>query len=194
MSEFTCPTCGHRSEDAEEMIEHRVSSHPSSSSDESGAAPTAPPPEASSPEKKGLPVAGIAVGVVLLALAVGAALYFLVLKGDDSQTITGKVGLTDIDGDWTEGEPCSGSGGYEDLREGARVTVADGGGETIAVGRVDDSKAENEFGCLLSFTVEDVPSSDFYDIEVASRGGLKYSHQELEDDEWDVFLTIGDGL
>lgn len=46
-------------------------------------------------------------------------------------------------------------------------------------------------GCTVVFEV-DVPTEDFYAIEVGRRGELSYSRQELEEKDWNVSLTLGD--
>lgn len=88
---------------------------------------------------------------------------------------------------------CWGNGGYDDLREGAQVTVTDPDGRTIALGSVTGSSLQDTdagLQCVLSFEVEDVPrGAGFYGVEVAHRGVVRRG-------EADVFtrafqLTIG---
>ncbi|WP_155855285.1 hypothetical protein [Actinotalea ferrariae] len=44
--------------------------------------------------------------------------------------------------------------------------------------------------CTFPFTV-DVPDSDFYSIEVAHRGKVNFSRQDLEAEGWVVALSVG---
>lgn len=126
-------------------------------------------------------------------------------------TIRGSFELFDseIFGGW---DTCSGTGGYDDIGSGMRVTVRSGDGTVLGVGdtrqvRPPDLKSDDEWlssiaeearedaaadrSCVVVFEVPDVPVSDFYSIEVGSRGELTYSHAEMEADEWIVALSIG---
>lgn len=121
------------------------------------------------------------------------------LEGDDASaepsgathTITGSIDLIDPDETWTFGRGCSGDDGFDDLREGADVRVYDGARNLIANGRLDAGEATGTHICRFPFTVEDVPEVDFYEIEIANRAGPSWSLEDMEENEWQVELTIG---
>jgi hypothetical protein len=85
------------------------------------------------------------------------------------------------------------SGGYSDIQIGAQVVIRDSAGTIVATGSLLPGTAtEDNRRCDYPFVVEDVPTSDFYSIEVSHRGELTYSHEELEDRDWEVMLSLGD--
>lgn len=116
-------------------------------------------------------------------------------------TVAGDATLSGIfmlgDGFFGEaGNPCRGSGGYGDIEPGAQVTVADGAGDILAVGRLDAGIAVpagvgDIMYCRFSFTVSEVPVVDIYQVEVSHRGALTYSFDDLAAADWEVTLTLG---
>ncbi|MCH9036369.1 MAG: hypothetical protein IH860_03485 [Chloroflexi bacterium] len=147
--------------------------------------------------------------VVALLISCGA--------GDD-QTIRGTLTLSDEDTLWSHGAPCSGSGGYDDIREGAQVVVKNEEGEVIATsslqqgtgrdllvalleaadeleGKETPTSASGFEGlelvvCVLPFEVA-VPNAAFYSVEVSHRGELSYSREELDEIDWSVDFELG---
>jgi hypothetical protein len=111
---------------------------------------------------------------------------------------------------WEPGEPCSGSGGYSDLRGGSDVVVKDREGTVIGKGSLgsgvgvavrQDCGAPGEHPlcdpmggrvCKLSFTVDGIPRSDFYVVEMGKRGQFTYSFDEIQSQDWSVEYAIGD--
>ncbi|MFN2527031.1 MAG: hypothetical protein ABR505_12350 [Actinomycetota bacterium] len=98
------------------------------------------------------------------------------------------------------GEPCEGEGGYSDISAGVVVAVADRtgtilGSSTLEQGTVTDRSGggfDASVVCTLTFTVPNLPDSDFYSVEVADRGSLGYTKADLEETDWMVFLNLGD--
>ncbi len=94
---------------------------------------------------------------------------------------------------------CFGTNGYDDIKEGAEVTVVNQDGKTIGnsvlnAGRLPDTPANintHETTCSFSFTVHDIPRADFYKIEVAHRGQLTYSFSEMSSNNWSVEVSLG---
>lgn len=81
--------------------------------------------------------------------------------------------------------------GYDDIREGASVTVANEKGTTIATGSLGSGRvSEWPLRCIFSFSVE-VPKAKFYKFEVSHRGQVQKSFEELKADGWKVSLTLG---
>lgn len=76
------------------------------------------------------------------------------------------------------GGECDGYGGYDDITPGAQVVIK-AGGETVGKGQLGEGKKDDAW-CVFSFTVSDVEGGhDFYSVEVAHRGTIEYSQQEL---------------
>jgi hypothetical protein len=87
-----------------------------------------------------------------------------------------------------EGEPCEGSGGFNDIVAGAQVTVTDAAGNVVALGRLRQGAYYDDFpdingvtGCRFEFTVEDVPEGSLFGIEVARRGVVQFSRADAGD-------------
>ena len=81
-------------------------------------------------------------------------------------------------------------GGYSDIYAGARVTVRDGAGVTIAAGELAGG-TRTLAGVVFKLSVEDVPDVDFYEVTVSTRDGMGYSHADLVKAEWSVALSLG---
>jgi hypothetical protein len=82
--------------------------------------------------------------------------------------------------------------GYGDLTPGTQVSVKDASGKLIATGQLGDGKIASQGStCIMSFTVGDVPDNSFYQVEVAHRGNVNYSLKEMQDNGWQISLTIG---
>lgn len=129
----------------------------------------------------------------------------VVVEVAEEPTLTGTVTIAGSATGNYEGD-CQGSGGYSDLRPGTTVVVKDGSGTTLATGNVlggqvdeDRSKKmpmpalENPWTrivCVLSFAVPGIPEADFYEVEVGRRGGLTYSFDEIEAQDWKVELVL----
>ena len=147
-----------------------------------------------------------ALALILLTIAVGA---YAILGKDASHTIKGSitlqgdvdsVGFAPAEGPITEpdrGDPCLGLGGYDDMQEGAEVTVRDEDGTILAKSQLQEGKLTYPVGgptlsCEFPFTVEGVPDAKFYAIETADRGDLNYSKAEMEEMNWTVHFTLGE--
>lgn len=106
----------------------------------------------------------------------------------DIITITGEIAISQYDSsvtgsnvlDATEGQSCTGDGGYDDIRAGAQVVVTSDG-ETVAVGELAGGRIRRAGAdCWFGFSVEDVPGDrGFYSVEVAGRGELTYPRDEI---------------
>ena len=104
---------------------------------------------------------------------------------------------------WSLGEPCSGSGGFDDMAAGTQVVINDGSGSTIATGHLNEGTGANPYidvggtpdpeivdTCLFSFDVEGIRDSDFYSVEVSHRGAMTYSKAEMESNGWTLALSL----
>lgn len=161
----------------------------------------------------------IAGGVLVALIVIGAVAFSASQRGGDGLTLTGAFTLSDTESVSGTAEACSGTGGYSDFGPGMNVTIRNGSGAIIASANTTSLDADERFGseeetetedgdepmspkeladsmfeflgCTVVFEV-DVPSEEFYEIEVGKRGELSYSRQELEEKDWDVSLTLGD--
>jgi hypothetical protein len=145
--------------------------------------------------------AAIAAGTFLLTSAFwgGAGLIGSLSKASlpfsRSQTISGGMTLIDSDTVGT-GEHCAGSGGYSDIKDAMPVTIKDGAGAIIAKGVTGDGTRPKDGGeyssikCRFEFKVENVPKSDFYQVEIGRRGGLTFSFDEMQKKEWKVESSL----
>jgi hypothetical protein len=101
-------------------------------------------------------------------------------------TIHGSITIAGL---WNgPGEVCRTSGGYDDIKAGTQVTVTDAAGKVIALGDLD-AGVSSKTGCEFDFSVTGVPDgSDFYSVEVAHRGELRYTRADLNSP---LSLTLG---
>ena len=86
---------------------------------------------------------------------------------------------------------CSGALGYNDLREGASVTVTDEDGKIIGVSMLDAGRPRGSSECDFSFTINGVLPASVYGIAVSRRGVVNYAEAQMEAQAWDVGLSVG---
>ena len=142
------------------------------------------PPQAVVPGRRMNPLAAGMIGLALGAGVVGGV--WAVTAGGPGQpetfTLEGSFELTDevmSDGDGCKGRYDS---GYDDIAEGASVTVYGAGGDVVATGALGDSE-EDEDGttCTFAVAVDDVPKGErFYKVEVSHRGTVQLTAEEAE--------------
>jgi hypothetical protein len=133
-------------------------------------------------------VYAVVIAAVLFHLAVGAALFSF---QPGVHRITGSMTLYS-DGFITraDGRGCEGTSGYDDIDEGTQVTISDGRDKTIGVGSLGIGRSDSS-SCMFEFFVPDVPDADFYEVEIAHRGKLSYSKEELASKGWRVEVALG---
>lgn len=156
-----------------------------------------PPPPAEPPT---LPVTApwrrpgpLAAG--LIGLAVGAGLVggtWAITAHDGSSgpgtfTLKGSFTLTEA------GRTSTGCGGrydsgYDDIQEGASVTVYGAKGDVVATGALGDSSYV-DYRCTFKVAVPDVPKGEkFYKVEVSHRGTVQLTAKEAEDGKFAASL------
>jgi hypothetical protein len=127
---------------------------------------------------------GAVAGLVIGAGGVGAA-WAAHGSGSGSGsgssfTLLGSLELTDaVDVD-AEATACQGDGGYDDIAQGASVTVYDAAGTVVATGSLGEGKratpGDTTTSCVFPVTVLKVPGgSKFYGVEVTHRGKVTVS-------------------
>lgn len=124
------------------------------------------------------------VALVLTAVILGGC-------GGGTHLITGTSRVRDTSEAFNIGAPCHMDIGYDDITEGASVTVKDGAGTIIALAELKAGTAESAYDCVFPFSVT-VGDSNFYSIEISHRGEVNYTKAELEAQKWTIALTIGD--
>jgi hypothetical protein len=140
-----------------------------------------------------------AAGLSLLLLVVGAVLAVRVGVGREDApattttrpTMTGIMTLHDPDAAYQFGEVCSGTNGYDDVDTGASVVVTNEQGTVIGTGSLGQGSTSPDGDCVFNFTVAGVPEARFYGVEVSHRGKVTFSHEQLDQDRWNVELTLG---
>lgn len=135
--------------------------------------------------------AALAVATALAVSACATPNTVHELTGSITLRYPGYSGTTTNSADL--GQDCQGTGGYSDIREGARVVVRDGNGTTLATTSLLVGTVESGGYCRLDLEPVDLPESDFYRISAGndSRGTLEYAMAELEGLNWTVDLSLG---
>lgn len=104
-----------------------------------------------------------------------------------------------------DGGTCIADDGYDDINEGAQVTVKNEAGEVLGVGALSSGVQTGSEGfsyqdflreytgaiCSFSFSFEVPGGASFYSLSVGNdnRGEITYTAEELAEG---VFLTLGD--
>ncbi|WP_331740519.1 hypothetical protein OG613_46475 (plasmid) [Streptomyces sp. NBC_00015] len=167
--------------------------HPATAPAASESAPEAPatPPMPTAPPRK--PLRPLTAG--LIGLAIGAGLMGGIWAITASSG-AGSPGSFTLEGEFAlledaseTGSGCEGTGGYDDIAEGASVTVYGADGDVIATGSLGDSETITFGTCKFGVAVEDVPKGEkFYKVEVSHRGTVQLSAEEAENGEFSASL------
>ncbi|MCA0328832.1 MAG: hypothetical protein LCI03_02890 [Actinobacteria bacterium] len=86
-------------------------------------------------------------------------------------------------------KPCDPKDGYDDISDGAQVTITDESGKVIALTELRNvglwaDKPDTLIvlsDCRFDFFVDVPATADFYGIEIAHRGVVRYSKADLAD-------------
>lgn len=142
-------------------------------------------------------VAGIVAGAVVLMLATGAGVWWVMrpdrnaaagvdVASSGNMLVAGVIRLRIGQFAWnSKADPtCYGWKGFDDIRGGAQVTVTDDAGKVLAVGKVDTGTAEGitdepdgthrADSCALPFRVSVSRGHGPYGVEISHRGVLHY--------------------
>ncbi|MFJ8504936.1 hypothetical protein [Streptomyces avermitilis] len=149
-------------------------------------APTEPPaPVPPVPATRRLsPLAAGLIGLATGAAIVGGTWAITANSGPDAPatfTLKGSFALTDsVVPDGNGG--CGGTRGYDDILEGASVTVYGASGDVVATGGLGNSTYDGDaYDCTFKVAVPDVPKGEkFYKVEVSHRGTVQLSGKEAE--------------
>jgi hypothetical protein len=110
-------------------------------------------------------------------------------NGAAAHTLTGDLLLRA--GEGTSSGCSTGLGGYADIAAGTQVAVTDGSGAILGLGTLATGAPGDGSACRFAFTPIDVPDRDFYGVEVAHRGVVRYSRADLAAKGWRVSITLG---
>lgn len=122
----------------------------------------------------------IAGGLLALCVAGGGASTALLTGGASSVTLHGAMMINPAsdnefgDNFSTVGGTCTGSGGYDDLSQGASVTIHDPTGKVIATGALQEGHGVDGIGCLFNWRITNVPREKFYGVEISHRGTVDF--------------------
>jgi len=131
--------------------------------------------------------------ITLCVLAVIVVILFgLQYVSESKFTLQGTLTLTDKNAQFEKGKPCSGDGGYNDIREMADVKIRNGSDDIIAVSQLQEGEAIDSSTCKFSYVVNNVPRTSIYQIEVSDRGNLTYSYDKLKSGDFTVDSTLGE--
>jgi hypothetical protein len=130
------------------------------------------------------------VGLLVLAMTVTACVGSRPAdRSPSTHTLTGDL-LLQV-GEGTSSGCSTGLGGYADIAAGTQVTVTDGSGAILGLGTLSTGAPGDGTACRFAFTPISVADRDFYGIEVARRGVVRYSRADLAAKGWRVSLTLG---
>ena len=151
-----------------------------------GTAPVAPAPVARVTRGRSYPGRTLVIGCLGLIVLVVAGVLVVGVCGSNN-TIHGTLTVQESVGQGS----CTGTGGYDDIHAGTQVTIRDQSGKLLATGLLDGGTPQGLEACVFTFTIDHLPSSDFYQVEVSHRGEISYSRSDLEHADWHVDLTLG---
>ena len=146
---------------------------------------------------------GLAVAVAMTVLTCGFFLLHGITRDGSRFALTGTLDLTDSGAHYRDGESCYGENGYDDVSGGTGVTVTDRAGSIIGTGKLEEGVGQGSAedadslladllsSCVFSFSVDELPKTAFYSIEVGRRGKLTYSLADMKQSKWIYSSSIG---
>lgn len=122
-------------------------------------------------------------------LGIAALIYFLGSGssgtgpgGKSTIAVNGQMVLQDPSGftsDGTTGDQCDGSGGYNDIDQGAEVVIADDRGTTLTITTLDAGTVQTDGNCQFPFTASVPAGKGYYGITVTHRGTVKFPESDM---------------
>ena len=100
------------------------------------------------------------------------------------------MSLLDPDRNWIESEPCAGSGGFADIKDGAPVVVRDLAGKVLGTATLTMLGGDKRGACGFGFMVEPVPELDCYTVEVSGRSPLECTKERIEYQGGAIFIDL----
>jgi hypothetical protein len=159
-----------------------TTTHSPTTTTTAGQATAAPEPEAKNRHRRRWTWLAAAA-----ALAIGlsaTAAYVTTDTSGEALTIHGSLTLRDPDAGFADMPECRGSGGYDDIHQGAQVTVTDPDGTVLAIGSLGPGRITGlglGDSCRFQFSIGDVPAGHgLYGIQVTHRGTVVYEESRLD--------------
>ena len=94
---------------------------------------------------------------------------------------------------------CWGQSGYSDIRLGTVVTIYNSTGAIVGGSSLTDpqydltSVASKRFYCEFQWNASGIPNDDVgYSVEIASRGRVFFSAEQLKSNGWELNTTLGE--
>jgi len=117
----------------------------------------------------------------LVGMLVLAALLLAGCGGESTFTAKGTLGIVAVDS--TTDDCSSGTGGYDDITEGASVVIYDASDKKLAIGSLKAGKEYGDNGlCVFKFKIPDIPSGKGpYGVEISHRGQIAFTEKEADD-------------
>lgn len=110
----------------------------------------------------------------------------------ETRTLTVQFRLADYD---TALFDCEGAGGYSDIGPGTAVTVRNASGDVVGSSKLGAGKPSSNGRqaafCDWTTEVEVATQDDFYVVEIADRGEITMSADDLAADDWAVSVNLG---
>lgn len=139
------------------------------------------------------------VGVLAGIVIVVASIFIVAGPKEGTQEtedlgVSGTFVLGDFPrfGNLESGDSCAGDGGYSDIHNSTQVVARDGQGSILSITRLGAGVADGIGNCVFSFSFSEVPMVDFFGFEVANRGEVRYSYDDLTSEDFRVYLSLGD--
>ncbi len=142
----------------------------------------------------------LAIAAILTLAACGGGSAATPSPSPQTLTVNGDITLHDVGTDLAlacRTQDCppgfglclNESDGYSDISAGGSVVVKDSAGTTIATGELGKGTDIDTSYCRYSFTVPNVPISNFYSIAIGHRNGITFSQADVESGA--VHITLG---
>jgi hypothetical protein len=129
-------------------------------------------------------VALLIVGGVVLIVAIGIGAWWLTTQR--TITVAGDITVTSRADVTSTGTGCFTSGGYADIAAGAQIIIKDAAGKVLATTTLGPGVGAGI--CTFPFTADVPRGSDFYGVELARRGVVTFSAEQMAAG---VHLSIG---
>lgn len=146
----------------------------------------------------------VQVGAAVVAVAIGAGVYFAVSSGPTQVHVRGTLQLGPLGSvdsvnpsHAANGDACEAAQGYSDISAGATVTVGGANGQPLAVGALGggvESNVDTSFSmplgdCVFSFDVAVPAGQSAYTVTISHRGTQTFTPDQVAAG---IHLTLGD--
>ena len=124
-----------------------------------------------------------------IALAAGGAIYLFGME-EERHTIDGSVLLLGKANIEESGEHCQGILDFDDLFEGAPVTLRDDRDRVLATGTLA-AGSPGTSSCTFEFTLSDVPEVSNYRLQINEQETIELARDFFKGSQWKVEVVWG---